>query len=135
MARRTFKKSALARISVASGELLLRILFKMICLFGGLLLSVASSRWFHFQDSRLAGLMFAVGAFGSYIALSPILYRYVPPPNMTSPRHLGFGLFIAGLVVVALIAASEPGLGVILASVLAAGLVSAAAIALSHRAR
>ena len=79
--------------------------------------------------------MFLVGTLGSYIALSPILYRYIPPPNIASPRHLGFGLFIAGLVVVALIAASEPWLGVILASVLAAGLVSAAAIALSHRAR
>jgi hypothetical protein len=78
--------------------------------------------------------MFAVGAFGSYIALSPILHRYIPPPKITSPRHIGFGLFVAGLVGVALIAASEPWLAVILASLLAAGLVSAAAIALSHRA-
>jgi hypothetical protein len=60
----------------------------MICLFAGMLLSVASS----------------------------------------------WPLFVAGLVAVALIAASEPWLAVILASLLAAGLVSAAAIALSHRA-
>lgn len=130
------RRRSILRVCNEVLEVTIRLFVKIICVLAG----YGTANILHGSASGLAGsLIFFISAVGAFAILRPIVYRLYPELKRSDLRRLRRGpnpktLAAVGILALVLIAFLENiWFGVALISVIAAGALVAAAIAVANR--